>query len=93
MGVPTLTLAGDGWLARQGAALLSAAGLSDWIARDADEFVRLALAHASDWQALAARRAGLREQVAASALFDAARFARHFEDAMHSLWQARRHAR
>jgi predicted O-linked N-acetylglucosamine transferase (SPINDLY family) len=93
MGVPTLTLTGDGWLARQGAALLSAAGLGDWIAQDADEFVRLALAHGGDRQRLAALRARLREQVAASALFDAARFARHFEDAMHSLWQAREHAR
>ena len=93
MGVPTLTLAGDGWLARQGAALLGAAGLGDWIARDADEFVRLALAHASDQRRLVALRAQLREQVATSALFDAARFARHFEDAMHSLWQGRQHAR
>ena len=93
MGVPTLTLAGESWLARQGAALLTAAGLTDWIAQDADEYVRLATTLGSDLQRLAALRARLRDQLATSALFDGKRFARHFEDAMQTLWQEREHAR
>ncbi|MGC2047796.1 MAG: tetratricopeptide repeat protein, partial [Gallionella sp.] len=36
MGVPTLTLAGDTLLSRQGASLLTAAGLSDWIAASSE---------------------------------------------------------
>jgi protein O-GlcNAc transferase len=86
MGVPTLTLAGDSLLARQGASLLTAAGLPDWIAADEDEYVAKAVAFASDLERLAALRAGLREQVLPSPLFDAPRFARNFEDALWGMW-------
>ena len=87
MGVPTLTLAGDTLLARQGASLLSAAGLEQWIANSKEEYVAKAVALASDLADLAALRAGLREQVLASPLFDAPRFARNFEDALWGMWQ------
>ncbi|MGC2047938.1 MAG: tetratricopeptide repeat protein, partial [Gallionella sp.] len=82
MGVPTLTLAGDTLLSRQGASLLTAAGLSDWIAASSEDYVAKALAFAGDLPGLATLRAGLREQVLASPLFDAPRFARNLEDAL-----------
>ena len=44
---------------------------------------------AGDLPKLAALHAELREQVSASPLFDARRFARNFEDAMWGMWQAR----
>ncbi len=87
MGVPTLTLAGDRLIGLQGASLLAAAGLSDWIARSPDEYVGKALAHAADLPALAALRARLRSQALASPLFDAPRFARHFETALWEMWR------
>lgn len=74
MGVPTLTLAGDTLLSRQGASLLSCAGLSDWVAEDRHDFVARAVQHAADLEALSRLRAGLRAQVAASPLFDAPAF-------------------
>jgi protein O-GlcNAc transferase len=86
MGVPVLTLAGNTFLSRQGVGLLMNAGLPEWIASDADDYVRRAVAHAGDLQKLSALRAGLRPQVLASPLFDAPRFARHFEAALRGIW-------
>jgi protein O-GlcNAc transferase len=89
MGVPTLTLAGDTLLARQGAGVLTAAGLGDWITTSVAEYVDKAVELASELPKLATLRAGLREQVSASPLFDAKRFARNFEDALWRMWRAR----
>ena len=87
MGVPTVTLAGDTMVGRQGASMLSCAGLADWIAVDSEDYVRKALSHASDLGKLAHLRAGLREQVLASPLFDGPRFARNFAAALWGMWQ------
>ena len=89
MGVPTLTLAGDTLLARQGASLLTAAGLEDRVASSVADYVNKAIAMSSDLPKLAALRAGLREQVKTSPLFDAPRFARNLENALWGMWQAR----
>jgi protein O-GlcNAc transferase len=86
MGVPVLSLAGEHFLARQGVGLLMNAGLPEWIAADADDYVAKAAAHAGDVHALAALRKGLRQQVLASPLFNAPRFAQHFEQAMRGMW-------
>lgn len=88
MGVPTLTLAGETMLARQGASLLVAAGLSNWVANNVDEYVAKAVAFSQDLAGLADLRAGLRERVRASPLFDAARFARNLETALFGMWEA-----
>ena len=86
MGVPVLTLAGERFLSRQGVGLLMNAGLPDWVAADADDYVARAVAHAGDLPRLAALRAGLRQQVLASPVFDAQRFAGHFESALRGMW-------
>lgn len=88
MGVPVLTLAGKSFLSRQGLGLLMNAGLPQWIAADEDDYVAKAIAQAADLERLAELRAGLRQRVLASPLFDAARFARHFEDAVRAMWAA-----
>ncbi len=87
MGVPVLTLAGERFLSRQGVGILANAGLQDWIASDTDDYVARALGHASDVQALSELRSGLRQQVLSSPLFDAQRFAGHFEVALRGMWQ------
>jgi protein O-GlcNAc transferase len=63
--------------------------LSDWIAADEDDYVAKAVHFASDLPKLATLRMGLREQVRTSPLFDAPRFAKHFEDALWGMWQAK----
>ena len=89
MGVPSVTLAGDTLLSRQGASLMTCVGLPDWIAADEDDYVAKAIGHASDLEQLVQLRARLREQALASPLFDAPRFARSMENALHGMWQER----
>ena len=86
MGVPTVTLRGETMLGRIGASLLTCAGLSEWVASTEDEYVELAVRYAKDREGLAQLRAGLREQVAATPLFDAQRFAPQLEDALFAIW-------
>jgi predicted O-linked N-acetylglucosamine transferase (SPINDLY family) len=86
MGVPVLTLAGDRLVSRQGVGLMMNAGLADWVATDADDYVARAVAHASDLPRLAALRSRLRQQVQASPIFDAQRFAPLFEAALRGMW-------
>lgn len=88
MGVPTLTLAGNTLLARQGASLLACAGLQDWVANDEAEYIAKAAALPSDLDRLAQLRAGLRDQVLASPLFDAPRFTANLETALREMWQS-----
>jgi len=87
MGVPTVTLAGDTMISRQGVSLLTCAGLTDWIAKDIEEYIAKAQAFTSDLDKLAKFRAGLRQQVSISPLFDGPRFARNFETAMWEMWK------
>jgi predicted O-linked N-acetylglucosamine transferase (SPINDLY family) len=86
MGVPVLTLAGHHLLARQGASLLSNAGLPQWIASDAEDFLRRGVAHAADLHGLARLRLQLRAQISASPLLDGQRFARDFAAALEQMW-------
>ena len=67
--------------------MLMNAGLPEWISADADDYVARALSHANDLPRLAQLRDGLRQRVTASPLFDAKRFARHFEAALGSIWE------
>jgi len=87
MGVPVLTLAGERFIARQGVGLLANAGLPDWIATDTEDYLAKAVAFAADLPALAKLRGGLRAQVLASPLFDAPRFATHFEAMLRGMWR------
>lgn len=89
MGVPTLTLAGETQIARQGASMMSAAGLADWVVNTREQYVTQALYFAKDTTQLAKLRAGLRAQVQHSAMMDGQRFAQHMEIALRSMWQGK----
>jgi predicted O-linked N-acetylglucosamine transferase (SPINDLY family) len=85
MGVPVITMKGDHFLSHLGESIAHNAGLSDWIAADEDEYVAKAIVYASDLEALSAIRKGMRKQILKTSLFDAPRFARHFEQALRKM--------
>ena len=87
MGVPTLTLAGETMLARQGVSMLGCAGLAEWVAETPADYVAKAVAFAGDIPRLAHLRSGLREQVRSSPLFDTRLFAHRLEAALVGMWQ------
>jgi protein O-GlcNAc transferase len=86
MGVPTVTLTGEGFAARHALSHLSNVGLPGWAAQDVEGYVRLAVERARDLPALAALRAGLRERTRGSPLCDAPRFGRGLAAALRHAW-------
>ena len=89
MGVPTLTLLGRTLIARQGASLMSAAGLPNWVADSPEDYIAKALYWSEHLDELGLLRAGLREAVRASPLFDSPRFALAFTEAIESAYNAK----
>ena len=86
MGVPTLTLRGNNMLSRQGASLLKAAGLPEWIANSIDDYTMKASSHARRLEQLGILRSRLRDQIKGSPLFDAKRFARRLAEVSRGMW-------
>jgi predicted O-linked N-acetylglucosamine transferase (SPINDLY family) len=81
-GVPVLTLPGAGFCARMGAGINATAGLEAFTARDREHFLSIARDWNSRREELAELRAGLRQRLAATPLFDGARFMPAFETAL-----------
>ena len=81
-GVPVLTLPGEGFCARMGAGINATAQLDAFSARDSDHFLRIGCHWDGQREALAELRVGLRKRLAATPLFDAARFMPAFEAAL-----------
>ena len=73
-------------MARQSASFMSAAGRREFVARDEADYVARAATFASDLDALAHVRAGLRD-AARAGLFDAARFTRGLEGEIRAAWR------
>jgi predicted O-linked N-acetylglucosamine transferase (SPINDLY family) len=89
MGRPVITLAGDRHAARVGTSLLTALGQPAWIARDDEDYIRIAAALAVDPVALARIAARLRDELRASPLLDHAGQAARFGAAVRACWSAR----
>jgi protein O-GlcNAc transferase len=88
MGVPTVTLPGQIFASRHSASHLSNAGFPDWVARDREDYIRMAVARARDPDGLAVLRETMRERVRASPLCDAPRFGRALGMALRHAWTA-----
>lgn len=88
MGVPVVTLAGDRPFSRTSASVLHAAGRAQWIAKDREEYVRIARSLVLDLPALAGLRSTLRDSVAASRLRDEDAMVAEFTNALAGMWAA-----
>ncbi len=88
MGVPFITRRGNRFLSHVGETIAQNSGLSDWIAADDEDYLVKATKFASNLPRLSNLRAGLRPQVLASPMFDAAGFARNFEAALWGMWRS-----
>jgi protein O-GlcNAc transferase len=87
MGVPVVTWSGRTISSRLAAASLSALDLTDFIASDRETYVELAVAKASDVEALSRLRANLRRRVSHSRFGDCARYTGAVEAAYREMWQ------
>jgi predicted O-linked N-acetylglucosamine transferase (SPINDLY family) len=78
MGVPVVTLPGRTFAGRHSLSHLSTVGLTECIAKDEDDFVRMVVGFVHDLPRLAELRRGLRARMAQSPLCDHKRFADDF---------------
>jgi predicted O-linked N-acetylglucosamine transferase (SPINDLY family) len=85
MGVPVVTFPGETFAGRHSLSHLSNVGLTETIAKDLEDYEERAVSLACDLPRLAAFRAGLREQMAASPLCDGKRFAIHLAEILRQL--------
>ncbi|MEQ8505753.1 MAG: tetratricopeptide repeat protein [Rhodospirillales bacterium] len=82
MGVPVLTLPGETFTRRHSLSHLSVSGLDMFVARNADDYVRIAATFAEIMAGAGLDRAGVRDAIARSPLSDGARYAQDFCDLM-----------
>jgi predicted O-linked N-acetylglucosamine transferase (SPINDLY family) len=62
MGVPLITRYGTQPAGRSAASVLTTMGLTEWIAKDAADYVEKAVATANDWKRLSAERKTLQQR-------------------------------
>ena len=87
MGVPVVTLPGKRFCSRMSHSLLNHVGLPELSAKTEADYVRIAIALATDLDKLAEIRRTLRERLAASPVCDAQRAAQQIEQTYRTVWR------
>jgi len=87
MGIPVLTLVGERFQSRAGLSVLSAAQLPDFAAPTADALIKTAQLLANNLPLLSNIRAGLREHLITTPLFDQKLFTRNLESLYRDVWR------
>ena len=86
MGVSTVTRMGNTMLSLQGVSMLRCVGLTDWIAQNDEDYIRIACQFADDPKHLAQLRSELRDRALQSPLFDVKLFAQDFTDGLWDMY-------
>jgi len=88
-GLPVVAKAGaETFTTRLGCSVLAAMGLSEWIAADEDEYIRIAAGLASDAPGLSELRRTLRQKLERSPMRDFPGFTRELESAYRNMWKS-----
>jgi predicted O-linked N-acetylglucosamine transferase (SPINDLY family) len=87
MGVPAVTLRGNLHAGRVGASLLTAAGVSEWIAETPEQYILKAADLAGDRDRLRVMRSTQRQRMSESRLCDAPAHTRALESAYRECWR------
>ncbi|MGE4240807.1 hypothetical protein [Ramlibacter sp.] len=87
MGVPVITLAGEGFSRRMSASILHNIGRPEWVAETPDQFVRIASDLASKRVKLLTAKKNLRERMQASPALDIDQYVRDLEGLYRMMWQ------
>lgn len=87
MGVPIVTMPDWQLVSRQTETLLRAIGRPEWVARDADDYIAIAVRLATNPLELADLRATQRQAMARSALCDPQLFGHEIEKALRTMWE------
>ena len=87
-GVPVVTLQGDSYGSRFGAAILKAAGREEWIADSVEEYVKSAVELGREPARLRQERERLFIELPDSALLDTSSYVRQVEEGFLQLWKS-----
>lgn len=90
MGVPVLTIKGNRFLSHVGETIAHNSGNSIWIAENLDDYAQKAVRYAVELDQLNNFRQRMRRQLLESAICDAQRFARNFEQILEKIFEFRR---
>ena len=87
MGVPILVLKGKKFISKCGESINHNLGMSDWIAKNKEDFISKAVVICSDYKKLSDLRANLRHKALNSPLFDTKKFAKNFHEGLWKMWK------
>jgi protein O-GlcNAc transferase len=86
MGVPVVSMSGQRAVGRAGVSILSNLGLTEWLAQNTADYVRIATELANDLPRLSNWRRALRNRMWDSPLMDMRRYARDVETVYRCMW-------
>ncbi len=87
MGVPVITKTGNHFVSRMGMSFMSAAGLSEWVAENDADYLRIAIQMAKDRQALLSLKQNLRKRLFNSPAWNIDLFTTDFSNALLTMWR------
>jgi predicted O-linked N-acetylglucosamine transferase (SPINDLY family) len=88
-GVPVVTLPGEPFVSRVAGSIITTLGLPELVARDSEDYFRIARELALHPAHLDQVKARVREGCRTSPLFDSARYTRHLEALYRAMWRRR----